>query len=179
MELPPELLLNNKISHMKFASKTTLLLLVLVAAHASCTEKPEIEYTSTYKMSGEWFTRYFDGATPVTGFQKIVSFNTSDPSGNQIWVDDHANATTKFRFKSKLNVDYPALAFVPMAAAVNELTAGRTVKVYEGKVIPGGGHSKTGVAVDSIFLRLEFSNDPGKVYEIRGHHRTGFFEDEY
>jgi hypothetical protein len=130
-------------------------------------------------MSGEWFTRYYDNGTPVTNFQKILSANTSDPMSNQVWIDDHSNSTTKFRFKSKLSVDYSNLTFTPMPAAVNELTSGRTVKVYEGKVVPKGGQSKSGVAVDSIFLKLEFSNDPGKVYEIRGHQRTGFFEDEF
>ena len=54
-----------------------------------------------------------------------------------------------------------------------------TVKFYEGKVITGGGMSKSGVVVDSIYLKVEFSDDPGVIYEIKGHQRTGFFEDEY
>ncbi len=163
---------------MKF-NRTFSLLAVAVILLGSCSEKPEIEYTSTYKMSGEWYTQYFDNGTAVTSFQKILSTNTSDPMSNQVWIDDHANSTTKFRFKSKFNVDYSNLSFTPMPAAVNEMTSGRTIKVYEGKVIPKGGHSKSGVEVDSIYLKLEFSNDPGKVYEMRGHQRTGFFEDEF
>lgn len=160
-------------------NRTFLRIAVAIIVLSSCTKQPEVEYTPTYKMSGEWFTQYFDNGAAITSFQKILSTNTSDPTGNQVWIDDHANSTTKFRFKSKFNVDYSSLSFTSTPAAVNELTAGRTVKVYEGKVIPNGGHSKSGVLVDSIHLKLEFSNDPGKVYEMRGHQRTGFFEDEF
>jgi hypothetical protein len=154
-------------------------LLFALAVISSCSKDPEIQYTSTYKMSGEWFTQYFDNGAPVTGFGKILTYNTSDPNSNQVWVDDHANATAKYRFRSKFNVDYTNLSFLAMPAATNDVTAGRTVKVYEGKVIPKGGHSKTNVLVDSIYLKIELSNDPGKIYEIKGHARTGFFEDEY
>lgn len=166
---------------MKFNIRIYSLPLIFMLVISACTKKPDIEYTSTYKMAGEWFVTYFNNAapnTPVTGVQHIYTYNTSDANSNQIWFDDHNNATAAYRFKSKLDVDYSSLSFRPMAAADNTVTAGRTVKVLEGKVVPGGGHSKTGVVVDSIYLQVEFSNDPGKVYNITGHQRTGFFEDE-
>ena len=51
--------------------------------------------------------------------------------------------------------------------------------MIEGKVLPGAGKTKSGNSVDSIYLRLEFSEEAGTIYEIKGHERTGFFEDEY
>jgi hypothetical protein len=46
-------------------------------------------------------------------------------------------------------------------------------------VIKDGGRSKTGVKTDSIYMVVEFSDDLGTDYEISGHMRTGFVEDEY
>lgn len=141
----------------------------------SCSKKPDVEYTSTYKMSGEWYTKYYDGGAAVTDYHKMLTYNTSDPASNKVWVVD----TLVWPFKARFDVDYTSLAFKSLAATDNLQVPGEKVKVYEGKVIPLGGRSKSGVIVDSIYLKVEFTDDPGTVYEIRGHQRTGFFEDEY
>lgn len=141
----------------------------------ACSKKPDIEYTSTVNMSGEWFATYYSGGAAVTPVVKIMTFNTSDPTSNQIWVDDSGT----WPFKSKLDVDYSNLLFKAMSSTPNTEEAGETVKVIEGKILKGLGVSKSGNKVDSIYLKLEFSDDPGTVYEVKGHQRTGFFEDEY
>jgi hypothetical protein len=51
--------------------------------------------------------------------------------------------------------------------------------VLEGKIIADAGHSKTGVVTDSIYIKAVFSDDPGTEYEMAGHRRTGFVEDDY
>ena len=61
----------------------------------------------------------------------------------------------------------------------NTYLSGESVKVVEGRVIPDGGHSRSGVLVDSLYIKLEFSDNPGVSYELKGHARTGFFEDEF
>ena len=155
-----------------------LLLILFVAGLNSCSKKPDVEYTATYKMSGEWFTRYYEtgNATPVSAtYRKILTYNTSDPTSNQIWVAD----TLFWPFRSKLDVDYPNMAFKPVTSTPNLSEPGQTVKVYEGKILPNMGHSKSGNIVDSIYLKVEFSDDAGTLYEIRGHYRTGFQEDDY
>jgi len=150
--------------------------IALVLAIASCSKKPDIENTSTYKMAGEWFTQYYEGGAVIPiGHNKILTYNTSDPNSNQIWVED-PNVWT---FKSKFNINYNDLSFAATNDAQNTDDPSETIKLIEGKIIPGGGLSKSGNVVDSIYLKLEFSTDPGTVYEIRGHGRTGFFEDEY
>lgn len=42
-----------------------------------------------------------------------------------------------------------------------------------------GGHSKSGVSVDSIYMKIEFEDDPGNVYKNQCHERIRFIKDEY
>lgn len=159
---------------MKSIKHISLIVLAAIAV-ASCTKKPDVEYTSTVNMSGEWFTQLYAGGSAVLPVHKIATYNTSDPNSNQVWVDDLG----QWAFKSKFDVDYSNLLFKAMAAAPNLEIPNETVRVIEGKILKGAGVSKSGNSVDSIYLRLEFSDDPGTEYEIKGHQRTGFFEDEY
>jgi hypothetical protein len=157
--------------------KKILSVAVITVLVAACSKKPDIENTSTVKMAGEWFVQTYEDGDLWQDFAKVITYNTSDPNSNQLWLDDLENI---WAFKSKVDIDYPNLAFKPTPAASNLYISGETVNVLEGKIIAGGGHSKTGVAVDSIYLKLKFSDDPdGHTYELKGHGRTGFFEDEY
>jgi hypothetical protein len=138
--------------------KYSLALLMSAFILNACTKDPEIENTSTVEMAGDL---------------KFTTYNTSDPNSGQVWVDDgHL-----WPLKAKFDVDYSNLAFKSMASTPNTEVANGTVKVMEGKILKGAGLSLTGNVVDSIFLRLEFSDDPGNVYEIKGHYDTGFFAD--
>ena len=159
---------------MKFIHSSLGLMLSILLV-SSCSKKPDVEYTSTYKMSGEWFARYYSNGAPVTSYHAILTYNTSDPNSNQVWVDDEG----QWPLKSKFDVDYPNLTFKPMNNVANAADASIKVKLIEGKVLTGAGRTKSGNTADSIYLRLEFTDDPGKVYELKGHHRSGFFEDEY
>jgi hypothetical protein len=160
---------------MNFLNKKVLVFLMITVILSSCSKKPDVENTNTYKMSGEWFIRFYTGGAAVTNYHKIISYNTSDPNSGQIWVDD-----LNFQpFKAKFNVDYGSLTFKPGPGVPNIALTGKTINVIEGKVLPGAGKSKTGVTVDSIYMKLEFSEEAGTIYEVAGHQRTGFFEDEY
>ncbi|MGN6400655.1 MAG: lipid-binding protein [Flavisolibacter sp.] len=161
---------------MKKIIKIAFLLSATAFVFNACSKKPDIEYTSTYKMSNEWFVQTFEDGDLALDFAKIITYNTSDPASGKIWVDDQENI---WPFKAKVDVDYPTLAFKPVASSENLYETGETISVIEGKVVPGGGHSKTGVVVDSIYLKVTFSEKPGKTYEFKGHSRTGFLEDEY
>jgi hypothetical protein len=143
---------------------------------SACTKDPDVEKTSTQEFSGEWFIEYYEGGAPVTDHHKILTYNTSDPNSGKVWVED----PDVWPFKAKFDVDPAALTFKAMNSAEDVANGtGLTIKVYEGKVLPKAGKSKSGNLVDSIYLKVEFSDDPGTVYEIKGHQRTGFFEDEY
>ena len=162
----------------KFIYRILVAGILPVMVFNACTKKPDIDNTVAVKMAGEWFVQYFedaDPATPLTDHSILLTYNTSDAASGQMWVDDH----NIWPFKAKMNVDYGNLSFGAIDNTANTASSGETVKVYEGKVLPKAGHSKTGNLVDSIYLKLEFSDDPGNIYQVRGHFRTGFFEDEY
>jgi len=148
----------------------------IIICFTACSKKPDVEYTSTYKMAGDWWVETFEDGAPWDDFQRIYTYNTSDPSSNQLWVDDQKHI---WPFKGKFDVDYSSLSFKAKTGIPNLSETGKTIDVIEGKIIPKGGHSKTGVVVDSIYLKLKFSDGGGSTYELKGHQRTGFFEDEY
>ena len=148
---------------------------VAAIVFAACSKKPDVENTGSEKMAGEWFTQYYTGGTAVTDHHKILSYNTSDPMSSKMWVEDH----DVWPFKAKFDVDLGAMTFRAADNLDNIALTGKKIKVYEGKIVAKGGRSKSGVVVDSIYLKVEFSDDPGVIYEIKGHQRTGLFEDEY
>lgn len=161
---------------MKFVN-SFIITIACILFVSSCMKKPDIEYTSTYKMSGEWFTRFFLNGAAVTTHHTFLTYNTSDPNSNQVWIDDLHQPP--YSFRAKFDVDYANLAFKPMTGVANADSLGKTINLIEGKVIPGGGRSKSGNTVDSIYLKLEFSGRAGSIFEIMGHQRTGFSEDQY
>lgn len=142
----------------------------------SCSKKPDVENTATVKMAGDWWVESFRDGAHEYDFGRIYTYNTSDPNSGQLWLDDLKHT---WWFKAKFDIEYGTLSFKPKAAIDNLYAPGETIEVMEGKVIPRGGHSKTGVAVDSFYLKAKFSDDPGHTWEFKGHQRTGFFEDEY
>ena len=160
---------------MKFLNKLFFLVLIIVL-YSACTKKPDIANTSTVKMAGEFWVQTFEDGALAADFEKIMTYNTSDPNSGQIWVDDLKHI---WPFKAKFDVDYPTLSFKAKTGITNAYVTGNMIDVIEGKVIPNGGHSKTGVIVDSIYMKLKFSDEPTHTYEFKGHGRTGFFEDEY
>ena len=155
--------------------KYSLALLMSAFILNACTKDPEVENTSTVNMSGEWWVKYYTGGVeiPNLGYLKLSSYNTSDPNSGQIWVDDDGT----WPFKAKFDVDYGNLAFKGMASTPNTALAGKTIKVIEGKILKGVGHSLSGNVVDSIYMKLEFSDHAGTEYEVKGHFDTGFFAD--
>lgn len=142
----------------------------------SCSKEPDVENTATVKMAGDWWVETFEDGAQWDHFQRIYTYNTSDPNSSQIWVDDQKHI---WPFKGKFDVDYSNLSFKAQTGIPNLSLAGKTMDLIEGKVISKGGHSKTGVVVDSIYMKLRFSDEPTHTYELKGHQRTGFFEDEY
>lgn len=157
--------------------KYSLVVLMNAFVIIACTKDPKIENTSTVEMAGEWWVKYYIGGVeyPGLGYLKFISFNTSDPNSGQVWVDDGQ----VWPLKAKLDVDYGNLTFKSMAAAPNVAitSTDESVKVLEGKILKGVGRSLSGNVVDSIYLRVEFSDAAGTEFEIKGHYDTGFFAD--
>ncbi len=80
--------------------------------------------------------------------------------------------------KGKLNVNPANLTF-DVSKEPNLLDPGTTFTITEGKIIKNAAKSKTGVVVDSIYFKAEFSYEPGVIYIHSGHKRTGLEEDDF
>ena len=155
-------------------------LIVLILVMASCSKNPDVGGTAAQKMANEWWAElkldgdnvYGDGA-----FAKIITSNTA-ANKDSIWISDETSGYL-WDFRVKAKADFNALTFsAPTGVSVVEgYEIG--VKINDGKVLPGVGHSKTGNITDSIYMKVEFSDDPGTIYTIEGHARTKFAEDEY
>jgi hypothetical protein len=140
--------------------------------------------TATQKMAGEWWVQLYNPngslAYPASYRGHLYTYNTS-ANTNEIWIDDYSDpqGNLLWDFKVKVPVDLSTLTF--SASKVTSVVPGYGIKVSisEGKVLQEAAKTKSGNAADSIYMKVEFSDDPGTIYSIRGHRRTGFFEDEY
>jgi hypothetical protein len=152
------------------------------ATLSSCEkDAPEVKYTSTYPVSGEWWVTYKVETSPGkfedvenAGYTALLTYNTSANKPTEIWVDDHGNF---WGFKVKSGLQMNNLSFsVTDASNIND---GNKVSITNGKVIRNGGLSRTKIKTDSIYFEVEFSDDPGTTYHVSGHRRTGFPEDQF
>jgi len=157
--------------------KITIILGVSLMMLSSCKKDlPDVGSTAAEKVANEWWVTYTEGGVDLIGHPvKLGTYNTS-ANNNEIWVDDFENF---WQIKIKAQVDYSNLTFAANNAQ-NEYYAS-TATITNGKVILGGGHSKTGNITDSIYFQIKFSDDPvpGTIYTVTGHARTRFSEDEY
>ncbi len=141
---------------------------------SSCQKVKDAGATSAVKIANEWWvTLSLDGNDIIGKPIRIATYNTS-ANDSTIWIDDYQNGW-QVKFKSK--VDYNNLTF-SADAAPNEYY-NITVTQTDGKIFPKLGHSRSGNVADSIHMKLEFSDDPGNIYEMNGVERTRFPQDDY
>ena len=159
-------------------------ILISAVVFTACTKKPDIENTKAVKVANEWWvTLDLNGEKDVYGIGhfKMATYNTA-ANDDSLWVDDFQNG---WGFKAKVKADYSQLTFAKSNASnayylpATPAKFPITVNITDGKVLPGVGHTKSGNQADSIYMKIEFADDPGTIYEMVGHSRTGFFEDEY
>jgi len=158
---------------------------LIVFLFTSCSKNlPDVGGTSAQIMANEWWVTLNEGGVNVYGnyHGKIATSNAASNS-NEIWVSDFPSGTTGniWGFQVRATADFKNLTF--SANNVESVNPDYPVKVTitEGKVIPGAGRSRTGVVTDSINMKIQFEDDPvpGTIYELKGHARTKFIEDEY
>ena len=152
---------------------------IVLIAFSSCKKKyPDVGGTAAEKMANEWWAELKLDGDNVYGpgeFAKIATYNTA-ANTNEIWVDDLHGL---WDFKVKATADFNNLTFSADQAVSVIPNYDIKVNITEGKVLMGAGHSKTGNITDSIYMKVEFEDDPGTIYTIEGHGRTRFAEDDY
>lgn len=164
--------------------KLALIVGIAIVGFSSCKkELPDVGGTSAQKIANEWWCTLTNNGTDVyhIGYFKLSTYNTA-ANNNQVWVDDLKGG---YGFKVKAAADFTNLTFSG-ATASNEYynpaspaSFPQTVTITDGKVLPGVGHSRTGNVTDSINMKVEFSDDPGRVWTISGTARTKYVEDDY
>jgi hypothetical protein len=166
---------------------TYLLTLLFLAGLLSACEKddPEVGYTAVGKAGGEWWVTNKVETSPGVfediyglGYTPMLTYNTAENVPDQLWLDDQGSFWP-YKFKASYDPSNMRITAVNAPSIVQSQNQNFTVNVTEGKVLMGVGLSRTKVPTDSIYFQVEFSDDPGTIYHVSGHRRTGFLEDEY
>lgn len=156
-------------------------------------EDPDTEFSSTYPLSGEWWVQYYfdngDGTYSEVGFGyghlPLFTYNTANNDGKEMWISDDDNF---WSLKVKTPVDMKTLTFGGQGLVNNSDTISDegvlgkydiSINITDGKVLKNAGKSPSGVTVDSIFMGVEYGDEPGTIFYIAGVRKTGFLEDEY
>jgi hypothetical protein len=149
---------------------------LLAVFSMSCTKKLEDPgTTATQAMSNEWWVTLDVDGTDVLGAHILFyTYNTSRNVADSLWLDDGGNG---YQFKVMTKADPASLTFSTDSAQNEYYDIKATIK--NGKIIPNGGHSKTGIVTDSIYMEAIFTDDPATTYVISGVARTRWADDDY
>ncbi len=137
-------------------------------------DDPAVGGTATQAMAGEWWVTFSIGGEDLTGYTLTTTSNTAANSTSEFLVTDNANAWD-YKVKCPINLDAKTFSGTSLA----NLTYDITVNITDGKILPGAATTTGGNVTDSIYFKVEFSDDPGNLYEVAGYRRTGFLEDEH
>ena len=161
----------------------TIFFFLIVAALASMTAckrtLPDYGHTAVVKMANNWWvtinSALYGSQTPTRAY--FGTYNASSNSIDSLWIDDLGLVG----LKSLTVANYAKLTFSSTNAPNLDQPFGEpdSISVFNGKVITLGGHSKTGVATDSLYFQATLSDDPGDTITVAGTARTGFIADDY
>ena len=142
----------------------------MAVAFYSCEPTYVKEYSWAYPIAGDWkLTAYVDGSAVSDPFE-IKAYNSAFGMYS-IWIDDYATSPTNgnfwsMKFKVAANMTTKTFQTAKSMNAVSGYT-NMSVQVSNGKVI----------GTDIITMDVEFSDDPGTIYQLAGHRLVGY--DEY
>lgn len=155
----------------------------------SCSKDEGIpDNPNTLTLAKHWFVRvqgpvttsdYSLFSTRTTYYTSVIdTFDTQQQRRllDTLTLDDHNLLTPTLRSHVKINVATRTFG-EGVYKNWNNVTSSLILK--EGKMVRLGGRSRSGTAVDSIYLRYAFQSAPTVEYVLTGHERTGFLADEY
>lgn len=172
-------------------SNIKYLLFLSVFFILSCQEEYKAPQSSVVEMSGRWWVElYFDANSDgeldvddiliydysVFGEPGIYTSNVASNAPDSLMVID---ALGSWPFKGKFPINYGAKTFSAASGLPNMELDGESVSMINGKILPGAATTLSGGKTDSIFMALEFSDDPGSYYIYTGHRYTGQPEDDH
>lgn len=135
-----------------------------------------METTPSVAMNGEWWIDIIDEASGDVLAQHVLhkTYDTNAGDG-RMFIDDDQNG---YWIKGTVAVNLNNFTF-STTDEENLVDPGSTFNVTDGKILKDASVTESGVVVDSIYFKGEFSYDPGTIIIFAGHKRTGFLEDEY
>lgn len=168
-----------------------LLLLALAAAPfaiTSCTkDEGTTETPNTVNLAKHWFVRV-QGPSSTSNYSLFSTrttylTETTDTFGTQqqrmladtITIDDHNLLVPTLRSNVRIAV---ASRTFGEGTYKNWADTSNKFILKEGKIIRLGGRSKSGITVDSIYIKYAFQSAPAVEYILSGHERTGLLQDE-
>ena len=148
----------------------------------------EIEYTSTYPVSGEYNTYFVHEVYgDLNDATNINIYNTAADDGQEVWIFDNGNF---WDFKVKCPVNMDDLTFGSADTLMDEQW-GVKVVVRNGLIIKDASKQPSGVMVDSIHFEVWIEDvapwfnanygiamGDSDYLLVDGFRRTGFLEDE-
>lgn len=137
-------------------------------------KEPEVGGVLLQEMCGEWWIKVYYEGNALTGYNLMSTFNTAANSDKDIFIDDHE----LWPFKVHATADLGSMV-LSGSNLDNLYDESITVNILEGKIIKAAATTSGGNKTDSIYLRMEFADDPGTEYVYSGYKRTGFLEDEH
>ncbi|MEN0056798.1 MAG: lipid-binding protein [Mucilaginibacter sp.] len=159
---------------------TLLALALIITTATSCRKDREIGGTSVEAMSGDWWVQ-IDGEG---SYYTYYTYNTSANSKTEMILDDQEGfwgSASLGRVAGKVNVDLNTLTFsCKDAPNLNKDYDDASFTVTDGKILKNAATAPgTGIKTDSIDFKIEFADDPGTVYHLKGYKRTRFTEDDH
>lgn len=147
---------------------------MVFSVFTSCDEggDPDPGATSVVEMAGDWFVQLEGQGS----YYLISTYNTAADNGTEMWIDDNKNF---WWFKAKTSVNTSALSFSGSDLASTVDGYDILVSISNGIISKGTATTSGGNISDSISFDIEFSDDPGTIYQLVGYKRTGFQEDEH
>jgi hypothetical protein len=141
---------------------------------SACTKTEDPGTTTAVNVANEWWVNNKAGDDML----KISTYNTAS-NPDSIWINSLDTSGVEYRIICKMKVDLNSLTFSTQNAKNFNLHKTNAITISKGIILPKVGHSRSGNPTDSIYLELQYSDEPGKTYKISGHARTMFEEDEY
>ncbi len=162
----------------------TIFLFLIVAALGSMTAckrtLPDNGNSAVVKLANNWWVTINGSLSGSYSSTHVffATYNASSNAADSLWIDDLYKT---IGVKTLTVANYPKLTFSSTNSTNLYIPINNpdSVTVFSGKVITLGGHSKTGVATDSLNIQFMFSDDPGDTITVAGTARTGIIADDY
>lgn len=153
-------------------------------------DEDKIDYTAVGQMAGQWYVQLLDdkGSDALGRYVELVTSNTGTNSADSLIVSDLGNiASHGFNVKTKVSLGNKSFSidkgqnysyYKPNSK--EEVYANYDIKISitNGKISTASKKLPSGTMSDEISFNIEFSDEPGVIYTIKGFRVSGFIEDK-